>query len=162
MPILKNPRHERFAQTVASGKSEMSAFAEAGYSAKSAKQNAHRMSENEGVKARIAELQARAEANCDLTRAEVVRILGRLAQLDPAEKVEVGANNELTELLKRLRGEDKTRSIACFRHSAKVGRAWKLAGEIRLTARPRSCRRNPRDSRSASFRARDKKSPTAQ
>jgi hypothetical protein len=38
MPILANSRHELFAQAVASGKTEMSAFVEAGYSAKSAKQ----------------------------------------------------------------------------------------------------------------------------
>jgi Terminase small subunit len=125
--VLDNARHERFAQLVSDGKSEMASFAEAGYSAKSAKQNAHRLSENEGVKARIAELQARAEANCDLTRAEVFASFA-LAQLDPdepisydaklkaiallskmcgwdsPEKHEVGPNNELTELLKRLRG----------------------------------------------------------
>ena len=59
--ILQNARHERFAQLVASGKySDMEAFKQAGYSANSAQQNAHGLSENEGVKARIAELKVHA------------------------------------------------------------------------------------------------------
>ena len=75
MPILANSRHERFAQLVASGKSELSSFVEAGYSAKSARQNAHRLSENEGVKARIAELRGRNAEKCEMERAEAVQYL---------------------------------------------------------------------------------------
>jgi phage terminase small subunit len=78
MPILDNPRHEGFAQLVASGKSEMSAL-QAGYSAKSAKQNAHRLSENEGIKARIAELKARTAEKADITRAKVLKFLRQYA-----------------------------------------------------------------------------------
>ena len=46
----------------------------------------------------------------DVTEIRMPHKLGAMAQLskmcgwDSAEKVEVGANNELTELLKRLRG----------------------------------------------------------
>ena len=53
----------------------MSAFTEAGYSASSAQQNAHRLSENEGVKARIAELKHRNAEKCEMARAEAVQYL---------------------------------------------------------------------------------------
>ena len=68
VPILNSSRHERFAQLVASGKySDMEAFRQAGYSASSAQQNAHRLSENEGVKARTEELRARNSEKCQLS-----------------------------------------------------------------------------------------------
>ena len=76
MPILQNARHERFAQLVASGKySDMEAFKQAGYSASSAQQNAHRLSENEGVKARIAELKGRNAEKCEMAREQAVQYL---------------------------------------------------------------------------------------
>jgi terminase small subunit-like protein len=53
----------------------MKAFRQAGYSASSAQQNAHRLSENEGVKARIAELSARNAEKCQLSRDEAVQYL---------------------------------------------------------------------------------------
>ncbi|HEY5742319.1 MAG TPA: terminase small subunit [Terrimicrobiaceae bacterium] len=94
MPILANAKHELFSQLVASGKSEMSAFAEAGYSARSAKQNAHRLSENEGIKARIAELKGRTAEKCEATRAEVLKFLVGVVRAKPSE---AGFENPLCE-----------------------------------------------------------------
>ena len=77
MPILQNARHERFAQLVASGKySDMEAFKQAGYSARlGSAECSRRLSENEGVKARIAELKARNAEKCEMARAEAVQYL---------------------------------------------------------------------------------------
>lgn len=63
---------------MASGKTEMSAFVEAGYSAKSAKQNGHRLSENEGIKARIAELRAQNAEKYQMSREETLAWLTRV------------------------------------------------------------------------------------
>jgi hypothetical protein len=145
MPILANPRHDRFAQLVASGKfSHSEAFRQAGYAENGAKENASRLMTNDNVSARIEELRARNAEKCQLSRDQAVQYLveilktpigevnvdHRLCQsydaksgkvelpsklgamqllakmcgwLEP-EKHEVGANSELTELLKRLRG----------------------------------------------------------
>jgi len=53
MPILKNIRHEKLAQALASGMSQMAAYVEAGYSAGGAKPNASRMAGREDIKARV-------------------------------------------------------------------------------------------------------------
>ena len=56
MPILENQRHELFAQELATGKSASEAYVSSGY--KPSRKNAARLRANEGVKARLAELQA--------------------------------------------------------------------------------------------------------
>ena len=59
MPVLKNPRHERFAQNLAKGMSATEAYKEAGYKSigHAAEANGARLMRNDKVKARIAELQ---------------------------------------------------------------------------------------------------------
>ncbi|MBO9122798.1 MULTISPECIES: terminase small subunit [unclassified Rhizobium] len=56
MSVLANPRHEAFAQAVASGKSATEAYAVAGF--KPHQQNASRLMLNDVVRARVAEIQA--------------------------------------------------------------------------------------------------------
>lgn len=56
--VMKNARHEKFAQERAMGKSIDAAYAEAGF--KPHRGNAARLSANESVRARVAELQGRA------------------------------------------------------------------------------------------------------
>lgn len=67
MPALKNARHERFVQELAKGKSQMEAYRLAGYSAETAESNAHRLMGNEGVRARLAELQERSAKRVEVT-----------------------------------------------------------------------------------------------
>lgn len=55
MPVLKNAKHERVAQGLAKGLSADKAYATAGY--KPHRGNAARMSANESIKARVADLQ---------------------------------------------------------------------------------------------------------
>ena len=127
MPLLSNSRHEKFAQHVANGKSAAIAYVCAGYENIGAGQNGHRLMKKDDVKARIAELMGRAEDKADITRGEIIKILANYARSHPddyphdtrlraiqqltkmtgwdaPDKVELSADNELTELLKRLRG----------------------------------------------------------
>ena len=72
----------------------MEAFRQAGYSASSAQQNAHRLSENEGVKARTEELRARNSEKCQLSRHEAVEYLVEILKTPIAE---VTANHRLAQ-----------------------------------------------------------------
>src|SRR5215467_4864524 len=58
MPTLKNPKHEHFAQLIASGESPTKSYALAGYSDKGAAQSANRLLKDAKIRARISELQA--------------------------------------------------------------------------------------------------------
>lgn len=65
MPILNNPRHERFAQGLAAGKSQTEAYEAAGYTKD--RTAASRLSTNVNVQARVAELQQRSAAKAEIT-----------------------------------------------------------------------------------------------
>lgn len=78
MPQLSNPRHERFAQELAAGKSQDEAYAVAGYS--SNRGNAARMKANESIAARVAELQAGAARITETTVAGLTEALFRIAR----------------------------------------------------------------------------------
>lgn len=127
MPILQNSRHERFAQLVAAGMSGTEAYERAGYSGDYPNSSAARLSAKDSVSARISELKAKSEAKAGITRGEIIEILAEYARVHPmeyphdvrlkavaqltkmcgwdaADKVELSADNELSELLKRLRG----------------------------------------------------------
>jgi phage terminase small subunit len=60
MPVLTNPRWERFAQEMAKGKSNTAAYVEAGFKARanSAAVNANKLLKNPNVSGRVAELLA--------------------------------------------------------------------------------------------------------
>ena len=76
MPILENERHELFAQKLAEGKSATEAYQLAGF--KPSRKNASRLRANEGVSARVAELQ------CNAARASEVSIQSILVELNDA------------------------------------------------------------------------------
>ncbi len=65
MPVLPNQRHERFAQELAKGKSADEAYETAGYNR--SRKNAHRLRTNEGIQARMRELQRPAAAAVGVT-----------------------------------------------------------------------------------------------
>lgn len=65
MPVLTNPRHEAFAQERAKGKTVDEAYVLAGFSAN--RGNAARLNANESVRARIAEIQAKASKRAEIT-----------------------------------------------------------------------------------------------
>lgn len=78
MPILKNARHEVFAQNLASGMSQAQAYIEAGYSKNGAEGHASRLVSNGKVSARIAELQAVSSVEAVVTASVLSDQLERL------------------------------------------------------------------------------------
>lgn len=96
MPVLANARHERFAQELAKGKSQADAYQAAGY--EPSEPNASRLTRNDKVQKRVAELQARAVENVLLTREWVLEQL-----VDNASKAKAagdfGPSNQALNLL---------------------------------------------------------------
>lgn len=83
MPALDNPKHERFAQLLAKGKTQTEAYVEAGYKADDG--NAARLTGNDKVQARVAEIQERAATRVEVSVASLTANLLRIAQ--KAEKL---------------------------------------------------------------------------
>lgn len=100
--VLKNQRHERFAQLVASGSSLSAAYRDAGYTKKNAGSQAHRLSKNANVAERIAEIKAEI-AKQQIAHAVVTRtwVKERLKEnaIVAAAKGEYSASNRALELL---------------------------------------------------------------
>lgn len=65
MPVLKNVRHERFAQELAKGKTATEAYTAAGY--KGDRTAASRLSTNVNVAARVKELQSKTVKKVEIT-----------------------------------------------------------------------------------------------
>jgi phage terminase small subunit len=95
MPALANPRHELFAQAVASGLSASAAYRQSGGKGKNADVQAAKLVVNGSIRKRVAELKDAQSQKSELSRDQVREFLVAVIQT-PA--------GELTELLKRLRG----------------------------------------------------------
>lgn len=80
MGILKNARHERFAQEVASGKSASEAYALAGYEPNDG--NASRLKGNERIQARVTEILESAALKVEITQSRVLEELGKIGFSD--------------------------------------------------------------------------------
>jgi hypothetical protein len=78
MPVLKNPRYEKFAQLVASGIAANAAFTQAGYKGP---QNAPRLRSNELVTKRIEELQVRSERKAEMAALSRDELIGNLTDI---------------------------------------------------------------------------------
>jgi phage terminase small subunit len=76
MPALQNPKHERFAQELAKGKSATDAYVIAGY--KLSEQNAHRLTRNDDVKTRVAEIVDRGAIRSEITLASLMQEAGEI------------------------------------------------------------------------------------
>lgn len=78
MAALENPRHERFAQELAKGKTADEAYQEAGYAEN--RGNATRLKANESVAGRVAEIQERAAVRTEITVASITERLLAIAK----------------------------------------------------------------------------------
>jgi phage terminase small subunit len=76
MPILQNQRHEAFAQARAQGKSADEAYQQAGFRAH--RGNAHRLSTNESIRRRVAEIVGRTSEKAEWTAADRLKSLKRI------------------------------------------------------------------------------------
>ena len=74
MPVLDNPRHERFAQEIANAKTATAAMAAAGYSDP---RNSTRLTKNDEIRRRIEELKERGAARAEVS---VASLLGELEE----------------------------------------------------------------------------------
>ena len=86
MPILENPRHERFAQLRASGKTGSDSYrAIAGKDARYADVRADQLMKMSGVRERIEELKAEAADKCSLSREAYIKSLVEMYEAKPSE-----------------------------------------------------------------------------
>jgi phage terminase small subunit len=115
MPTLRNPKHEKFAQLVASGMTAQAAFTQAGYPSP---QNAPRLRNNELVDKRIEELQARNERKAEmaaLSRDELIEILTEIVHATRARLSEArpGDGLKAAEMLAKMCGwnEPEVRNV---------------------------------------------------
>lgn len=76
MPILDNPRHEKYAQELAKGASQSDAYVAAGYARNDS--HASRLARNGKVAARVEELQA---AGAERAEIDIARVLAELAKI---------------------------------------------------------------------------------
>lgn len=94
MPALENPKHERFAQGLAKGKSQAEAYADAGY--KPSEPNASRLTRNDKVQARVAELQDIGSMRAEVTIESLIREAGEIQEAARADKQYAAATSALT------------------------------------------------------------------
>jgi phage terminase small subunit len=85
MPILKNPKHERFAQELAQGKNADKAYQDAGF--KPNRGNACTLKAKQSVLDRVAELQQRCAERAEITKGALI------AELDEALKIAIEDRN---------------------------------------------------------------------
>jgi Terminase small subunit len=93
MPILSNPRHEQFAQGLATGKSATEAYKDAGY--KGDRTAACRLAANVNVKARVQELQAVAAERTKVTITSLIQEAEEVRGLAVSERQLSAANTAI-------------------------------------------------------------------
>ncbi len=113
MAILKNARHERFAQNLAKGMSATEAYTKAGYKSTghAAEANGARLMRKDEVQARVAELMAPAVAETQATVKRVLQELVRLAFYDITEILAVDDDGKVTQRDPTSLPEDLRRAI---------------------------------------------------
>jgi phage terminase small subunit len=79
MAALTNPRHERFAQELAKGKSQTEAYVNAGY--KHSRSAATRLAADVSICERVADIQGRAAVRAELTLADIIDELEEARQI---------------------------------------------------------------------------------
>ncbi len=80
MPLLKNAKHERFAQAIARGETADAAYVLAGY--QESRKNASRLRTNEDIERRVAEVLAAAAERSGVTVERIVRELAKIGFSD--------------------------------------------------------------------------------
>ena len=125
MPTLRNPKHERFAQLVASGMTAQEAYTAAGLKAA---QNAPRLRSYPLVAQRIEELQARNERKAEavaLKRDELIEILAEIVQAarKRAPEARLGDGLKAAEMLCKMAGWNEPEQVNVQSVAVKVDAA---------------------------------------
>lgn len=103
MPILDNPKWERFAQLRAQGTTIDEAFVQAGYSRN--RGNAARLNANESVVARVKELLGAHEERVSVTKSRVIEELARMGFANMVDYISTTSTGEAYVDLSRLTRE---------------------------------------------------------
>lgn len=112
MAVLANPKHERFAQELAKGKTQIEAYENAGYQPNPSA--ASRLADDVKICERVAEIQERAAIRAEVTLASITENLARIAQkaelLDDASGLSVARASNMD--IAKLHGlvTDKTKA----------------------------------------------------
>lgn len=93
MPALQNPKHERFAQAIAQGKTQTEAMEAVGYSDP---RNSTRLMKNDEIRARIAELQNAGSLRVEVTIASLIQEADEIQRAAMADKQHSAATAALT------------------------------------------------------------------
>ncbi len=107
MPVLRNPRHEKFSQLVASGIKPAEAYVSLGYSKAGAPQSAHNLLNRTDVRERVNEIQSlAAQSFAEEVAFDQKRVLNRLDVLSrKAEELgQISAAARCEELIGKHRG----------------------------------------------------------
>ena len=95
MPALANPRHELFAQAVASGKSASEAYRQSGATGKNADVQAAKLVVKSSIRKRVAELKEAQSKKCEMTRDQLRQFLVSVILVKPED---ASFNNPLCEV----------------------------------------------------------------
>ena len=107
MPVLRNPRHEKFTQLVASGIKPTEAYVSLGYSKAGAPQSANNLLNRTDVRERVNEIQSlAAQSSAEEVAFDQKRVLNRLDVLSrKAEELgQISAAARCEELIGKHRG----------------------------------------------------------
>jgi hypothetical protein len=130
MPVLKNSRHERFCQAVASGMTAVAAYMKAySCSIENAECNASRLRDSEGVAERIAEIMEAGAEFVSLNRGEWLESFVRIAGKAEKSKDFSAARASLRELGLAMPGwyapEESKVNLTTDTHKSAVARIRK-------------------------------------
>jgi len=92
MPVLKNQRHEAFAQALAKGATADEAYATAGY--RPDRGNASRLTANDSVRSRVDEIQGKAAAKVGVSIERVLDELARIGFANMADYMKAGSDGD--------------------------------------------------------------------
>jgi hypothetical protein len=99
MPVLRNAKHEAFAQAVAIGKNQDEAYAAIGF--KPHRQNAHRLMTRDDIKARVLEIKNRVSEKAEWSAADRLASLKKIHDkgLKDDHRVAIAAINEANKMM---------------------------------------------------------------
>lgn len=109
---LANSRHERFAQSVASGMAAAAAYVEAGYTDRGANAHASRLIANGSVAARIAWLKSQTARAASRSREDVVERLLRIGMGEAVESHETSLGGEAIAIEAPAKTADQIKALA--------------------------------------------------
>ncbi len=140
MPALPNARHEKFAQGLSKGKTQIEAYTEAGYKPDSGA--AARLSGNVRVQSRLAELQNAGSLRVEVTIASLIQEAAAIQQAAQADGQYAAATSALTAKAKLAglwvdKNENTNRNVDPARVSdAELAAVVQADGGPRVAAAP--------------------------